>query len=414
MRRVVVTGLGILSPVGSGKKQFFDALAAGHSAIRRLPATSADDLSPKLGAELAFDPLAHLSRRKTAELDRTTQISLVAVQQALSDAGLVLNEPDGDRCGTYWGTGMGSTQTIESSYRGMFSDPQYRIRPATIVMSMNNSAAAQIAIDFGIRGPNLTYSTACSSSAVAIGEAFRAIRYGVVDRAIAGGAEAMLTPGTMRGWQALRILAQEDPLDVAASCRPFSRDRTGFVLGEGAAAVVLEELDIARRRGASIYAEIAGYGCTTDASHITKPQVRGQVEAMRSALSESGLTLEDIGYINAHGTATPVGDVVETEAIKMVFGSAARTIPISSTKSMHGHLIGGAGATELAAAVLAMNHRIAPPTAHLRVPDPECDLDYVPNEAREGVPMRAVMSNSFAFGGNNAVLVARSISAPNL
>jgi 3-oxoacyl-[acyl-carrier-protein] synthase II len=410
MRRVVVTGFGILSPVGSGKKHFFDALAAGRSAIRRLADSSTDDVCSKLGAELTFDPLAHLSRRKIAELDRTTQISLVAVREALSDAGLVLTGPDGDRCGTYWGTGMGSTHTIESSYGGMFSDPQYRIRPATIVMSMNNSAAAQIAIDFGIRGPGLTYSTACSSSAVAIGEAFRAIRYGVVDRAVAGGAEAMLTPGTMRGWQALRILAQEDPLDVAASCRPFSRDRTGFVLGEGAAAVVLEELDIARRRGAVIHAEVVGYGSTTDACHITKPDVRGQAEAMRAALSESGLRREDIGYISAHGTATSVGDVVETEAIKAVFGSAAHTIPISSTKSMHGHLIGAAGATEFAAAVLAMIHRIAPPTAHLRVADPECDLDYVPNEARHPVPMRAVMSNSFAFGGNNAVLVAKAIS----
>ena len=410
MRRVAVTGFGILSPVGTGKKPFFDALAAGRSAIRRLASSSADDAPSKLGAELTFDPLAHLSRRKIAELDRTTQISLVAVREALSDAGLVLTGPDGDRCGTYWGTGMGSTHTIESSYGGMFSDPQYRIRPATIVMSMNNSAAAQIAIDFGIRGPGLTYSTACSSSAVAIGEAFRAIRYGIVDRAVAGGAEAMLTPGTMRGWQALRILAQEDPQDVAASCRPFSRDRTGFVLGEGAVAVVLEELDIARRRGAVIYAEVVGYGSTTDACHITKPDVRGQAEAMRAALSESGLRREDIGYISAHGTATSVGDVVETEAIKAVFGSAAHTIPISSTKSMHGHLIGAAGATEFAAAVLAMIHRIAPPTAHLRVPDPECDLDYVPNEARHPVPMRAVMSNSFAFGGNNAVLVARAIS----
>jgi 3-oxoacyl-[acyl-carrier-protein] synthase II len=408
MRRVAVTGLGLLSPVGAGKDDFFEALTAGRSAIRRLSAQFVDELSSKLAAELCFDPSAHLSARKVAELDRTTQISVVAVKQAYADAGIPIEGAGGSRTGVYWGTGMGSAHTVESSYLGMHTKPGFRVRPATVVMSMNNAAAAQIALDFGIRGPSLTYSTACSSSAIALGEAFRAIRLGVIDRAVAGGAEALLTSGTIKGWQALQILAREDPDDPSASCRPFSQDRTGFVLGEGAAAVILEDLEFAQRRGAPIIAELAGYGCTTDATHLTKPDARGQVEAMAAALAEAALAPEEIGYINAHGTATPVGDLVETEAIKQVFGAAARRVLISSTKSMHGHLIGAAGATEFAAALLAMTRGVVPPTANLRTPDPACDLDYVPNVARRSDGMRAVMSNSFAFGGGNAVLVGKA------
>ena len=408
MRRAVVTGIGILSPLGSGTRPFFEALAGGRSGVRRLSAPFVEKLTTTIGAELDFDGTAHFPRRKVASLDRTTQISLVAAQEAFRDAALVLDDEQKDRSGVFWGTGMGSAHSLEASYEGMFTNLEFRANPGTVVKIMNNAAASQISMDFGLRGPTVTYSVACSSSAIAIGEAYRNIRFGVMDRAIAGGAESLLTCGVIGSWQALQILALEDKLNPAVSCRPFSLDRTGFVLGEGATAIVLEEAESAQRRGVRIYAEVAGYGCTSDAAHITQPDVRGQSRAMAEALAEAHLNTEDVGYINAHGTATRAGDIVETEAIKLAFGTHAKGVPISSTKSMHGHLMGAAGATEFAAAVLAMQHGIAPPTAHLRVPDPQCDLDYVPNQARENLKIRAVMSNSFAFGGSNAVLVAKA------
>jgi 3-oxoacyl-[acyl-carrier-protein] synthase II len=407
-RRVVVTGIGILSPVGNGKNRFFESLAAGRSAIRRLSAPFVTKLSSQIAAELEFDGSAHFPRRKLSGLDRTTQTSLVVAKEALEDSGLVLDDAFQDRTGVFWGTGMASATSIEENYEGLLLDPAFRVHPGSVVRMMNNAATAHISLDFGLRGPSLTYTTACSSSAVAVGEAFRSIRFGFADCAITGGADSLLTYGVIKSWQALQILALEDPQDPSTSCRPFSLDRTGFVLGEGATAFILEEAEHALRRGARIYAEMRGYGCTSDGSHITKPDVRGQAHAISSALREAEIHPGDIGYINAHGTATRIGDIVETEAIKQVFGSHARTVPISSTKSMHGHSLGAAGAMEFAAALLAMQHGVAPPTAHLKAPDPECDLDYVPNQCRENVRIRAVMSNSFAFGGSNAVLVARA------
>ena len=359
MRRAVVTGVGVLSPVGRGKESFFAALTAGRSGVRRLSAPFVEKLAAKLGAELDFDGAEHFPRRKLASLDRVTQISLVAAQDALADSALILDERQKDRMGVFWGTGMGSAQSLEASYVGRFTVPGFRPDPATVVRIMNNAAASQISMDFGLRGPNLTYSTACSSSAVAIGEAFHSIRFGMADYAIAGGAESLLTLGVIASWQALQILAFEDEENPAASCRPFSLDRTGFVLGEGAAAMVIEDAEHAGRRGARIYAELAGYGCTSDACHITKPDVQGQARAMSDALAEAELSPADIGYINAHGTATRAGDIVETEAIKLVFGGDAPAIPISSTKSVHGHLLGAGGATEFIAAVLAMQ-RVCP------------------------------------------------------
>jgi 3-oxoacyl-[acyl-carrier-protein] synthase II len=408
VRRVVVTGIGILSPVGNGKEAFFDGIAAARSGVRRLSASFADRLTTRIVAPVDFDGAAHFPRLKLSVLDRTTQLALIAAREAVADAALELNEDRKHRAGVYWGTGMGSAHTLEDSYCGLFTDPEYRARPAIVVMIMNNAAASQISLDFGLRGPSLTYSTACSSSAVAIGEAFRAIRHGLLDCAVAGGAEALLTHGTIRAWQALQIMAIEDPEDSSASCRPFSRDRTGFVLGEGAAAIILEEAEQAITRGARVYGELAGYGSTSDAHHLTKPDSQGQARAIAQALREAELAPADIGYINAHGTATAAGDVVETQAIKLVFGDLASKVPVSSTKAVHGHLMGATGATEFIAALLAMRHGKAPPTAHLRVPDPECDLDYVPNVARSGLAIRAVISNSFAFGGNNAVLVAKA------
>ncbi len=407
MRTVVVSGLGVVTPVGIGREAFFANLLAGQSGIRRLTSEFAPRLTSKIGGEVDFDAAAFFAKPKLALIDRFSQFALAAAREALADAGIAADDPRKARTGVYVGTSVGGTNTTEAAYADLFTAGKDRLPPYTVIRVMNNAAAAHISIDYALRGPSLTYSTACSSSSIAIGEAFRAIRHGYVDMAVAGGAEALLNIGTIRAWEALRTLATEDPVDPSVSCRPFSKDRTGLVLGEGAGIVVLESEEHARARGARIYARLAGYGASSDASHLTKPAREGQAAAMRMALADAGLPPEGIGYINAHGTATLAGDVSETESIKEVFGPHARALAVSSTKSMHGHLMGATGAVEFIASVLALHSGSLPPTANLRVPDPECDLDYVPNAARTGVALDAVMSNSFAFGGSNAVLVAR-------
>jgi 3-oxoacyl-[acyl-carrier-protein] synthase II len=407
LRKVVITGLGVVSPVGIGRDAFFDALLAGRSGIRRLSSEFASKLSSKIGGEVAFDAAASFAKPKLAVLDRFSQFALVAATEALQDAGIDAADPRKANAGVYVGTGFGGAQTIESAYSDLFSNGKDRLGPYTVIRVMNNAATAHISMDFALRGPSLTFSTACSSSGIAIGEALRAIRHGYAEMAVAGGAESLLTLATIRAWEALRTLAVEDAEDPSASCRPFSKDRTGLVLGEGAGMLVLEAEEHARARGAKIYAELAGYGASSDASHLTKPSQEGQAVAMRMALNDAGLGPQSIGYINAHGTATLAGDVIETTAIKDVFGAHAARLAVSSTKSMHGHLMGATGAVEFIASVLALQSGSLPPTAQLRVADPECDLDYVPNTARTGVQLEAVMSNSFAFGGSNAVLVAR-------
>ena len=276
---------------------------------------------------------------------------------------------------------------------------------------MNNAAASHLSIKYCLQGPNITYSTACSSSAIAVGEAYRQIKHGYADVMLAGGAEAMLTLGAMKAWEALRTLAHEDPEDPGASCKPFSKNRSGLVLGEGAAVLVLEDAERAIQRGAKIYGELAGYDCSSDSSHITKPDSAGQTRTILSALRDAKLQPSEIGYINAHGTATLAGDIEETKALKLAFGADAYKIPVSSTKSMHGHLMGATGAVEFMAAILALQHQAVPPTINLQQADPECDLDYVANQGRTDIPLNAVMSNSFAFGGTNAVLIARRFVA---
>jgi 3-oxoacyl-[acyl-carrier-protein] synthase II len=277
---------------------------------------------------------------------------------------------------------------------------------------MANATAAHISMHFGIRGPVLTYSIACASSAVAIGEAFRAIRDGYIDIAVAGGAEAMATRGMVSAWSAMRVLAKPDANAPERTCRPFSKDRTGLVLGEGAGVLILEALENATKRAPKIWGELAGYGVASDASHISRPSLDGQVSALSAAIDDSGMAITDIGYINAHGTATRAGDVVETAAIRKAFGNAAGGVPVSSTKALHGHLMGAAGAVEMIASLMALDTGSIPPTCNYSEPDPECDLDYVPNTARRGQKINAVMSNSFAFGGTNAVLVARKFADP--
>ena len=345
-------------------------------------------------------------------LDRFSQFALVAADQALGTSQIDLATIDRQRAGVFLGTGMGGTLTSDDGYKTLYGDQSDRIKPYTVLMGMHNAAAAWIAIEHDLRGPNFTYSTACSSSAVAIGEAWRRVAGGDVDFAIAGGAEAPLSLGSLKAWEALHTLAAVDGNEPSASCKPFARNRTGMVLGEGAAMVVLEPWTDAIARGAPVLGEIVGYGFSNDTSHITRPSVEGQVAAMRAALVSAAIEPGAIDAINAHGTGTPANDRVETAAIKAVFGEHAYGIPISATKAIHGHLLGAAGAVECVLSLLAMQHTVALPTMHLSEPDPECDLDYVPNAARDGVAARTMLSNSFAFGGANAVLVLRAAPRP--
>jgi beta-ketoacyl-acyl-carrier-protein synthase II len=404
---VVVTGIGLISPLGNDPACVFDHLLAGDSGITRLPESFNVRLTSRIVAPAAFDGERRLPAAQLRMLDRVSQFALVACADALADAQLALPDEDADQIGVSIGTGLGGAQTTDDGYQRVYEQQSDRVAPFSVISAMNNAPASWIGIVHGVRGPNLTYSTACSSSAVAIGEAARRIAHGEVQLMIAGGAEAPLTFGTLKAWEALKTLAQEDVANPAASCKPFSRNRTGLVLGEGAAILVLEDAEHARLRGARVHAEVAGYGLATDTEHITRPSVGGQAKAMALALASAGLEASDIGYINAHGTGTQANDAVETAAIKDVFGDAAGSCPISSTKSMHGHLLGAAGALEFIIAILALRRGIVPPTAHLRVRDPECNLDYVAEGARPIEALTAVMSNSFAFGGTNAVLIAR-------
>jgi beta-ketoacyl-acyl-carrier-protein synthase II len=411
MHRVAITGLGVITSLGTSVDEFFTALVAGRSGVRRLAPAWSERLRSPIAAAIEFDGSAHFSAPRLRMFDRVTQLALVAVAQAISDAKLEFRHQRRERCGVCVGTGVGGAETTEDGYHTIYAERSERVKPYSVLAAMNNAAAAWIGIDYGLSGPNLTYSTACSSSAVAIGEAARRIQCGDVDVMLAGGAEAPLTFGVLRAWEAMRTLALPDPLDPSSSCRPFSRTRTGLVLGEGAAFVALEEWDHAVARGAAIHAELSGYGLTTDADHITRPTAEGQAGAMRAALDSARLQPDTVDYINAHGTGTTQNDVVETEAIKKVFGRRAYRLPVSSTKSMHAHLLGAAGALEFVVSVMCLRRSIVPPTMHLDSPDAACDLDYVAGQARTGLALRTVMSNSFAFGGTNAVLIARTEDA---
>ena len=407
-RRVVITGLGVISPVGNNPAEFFGNLMAGRSGIKRLQTDFIEQLSIRIGAPVeGFDPAAHFSKMQLSGIERFSQFALVAAEQAVQDAQLQLAEAEYPRAGVCMGSCLGGASTLEDGYVETLLGTPPRVKPLSVLLSMNNAAASHLSMKYRLQGANMTYATACSSSAIAVGEAYRQIRHGYADAMLAGGSEAMLTLGAMKAWEALRTLAQEDPNDAGASCKPFSKNRSGLVLGEGAAVLVLEEAQRAVKRGAKIYAELVGYDCSSDASHITKPDAAGQTRTILNALREAQLQPQDIHYINAHGTATLAGDIEETKAIKQVFGPCAANVPVSSTKSMHGHLMGATGAVEFMAAVLALHNQAIPPTINLHEPDPECDLDYVPNQGRSNVRLDAVMSNSFAFGGSNAVLIAK-------
>jgi 3-oxoacyl-[acyl-carrier-protein] synthase II len=407
--RVAITGLGAIAPLGNNVDALFTQLIAGRSGIRPLTLTRSEQLRSPIGAPADFDGAAHFSPVRLRMLDRVSQLALVAAGQAIADSRLNFASESRDRCGVSVGTSMGGVITMDEAYYSMYGERSERVQPLSVLSAMNNAPAAWIGIDHGLTGPNLTYSTACSSSAVALGEAASRIRCGEVDVMLAGGAEAPLTFGVLRAWEAMRTLATTDPIDPATSCRPFSLNRSGLVIGEGAAFMVLEEWQRARARGAHIHAEFSGYGLTSDVTHITRPTVEGQGSAMRAALRSARLDPGCIDYINAHGTATSQNDAVETAAIKTVFREFAHSIPVSSTKSMHGHLLGAAGALEFVISVVALERSTVPPTLHLNEPDPACDLDYVTDSARTGLTLRSVMSNSFAFGGTNAVLIAQAV-----
>lgn len=408
MKRVAITGVGVVSPLGHHAQEVFEAARSGRSAIRRLDIPGVHRLAVPLAATVQFDGTDHFDPPQYRLMDRVSQFAVVAARRAIADAQCKLTDIERERTGVFLGTGMGGTLSMDEGYQTLYAEQSDRIKPMMILKGMHNAPAAWIGIEHGLLGPNMTYSTACSSSSVAIGEAWLRLACGALDVAIAGGSEAPLSLGSLKAWEAMHTLASLDADDPATSCKPFSRNRSGMVLGEGAALVVLECWDRAKARGALIHGELIGYGLTTDASHIARPSVDGQAAAMRAALTAAGISAQEVDAINAHGTGTPANDGVETAAIKRVFGERAGHIPISATKALHGHLLGAAGALEFVLTLLALQHNVALPTMHLRVPDPECDLDYVPNTAREGAAGRTMLSNSFAFGGTNAVLALRA------
>ena len=406
MRRVAVTGVGAVCPLGNNAQNVYSNAHRGYSGIRRLESL-ANLLSSPIAGIAQLSGADHFDPAKLRMLDRVSQFALVATREAVSNAGIEAGQFNRGRTGVFVGTGMGGTQTLDEGYQALYGEHSDRIKPFTVLMGMYNAPAAWISIEYGLCGPCLTYSTACSSSAVAIGEAWSRIVHGELDMAIAGGTEAPLSCGSLKAWEALHTLATVDNDDPSASCKPFSKNRSGMVLAEGAAILVLEFWDHAVARGVAIYGEVLGYGITTDIGHITRPSVEGQAAAICAALNAANVGRSEIDAINAHGTGTTANDSTETAAIKAVFGARAHDIPISATKSVHGHLLGASGALESLLSLLAMQNQALLPTMHLGVPDPTCDLDYVPNVARERVPILTMLSNSFAFGGTNAVLVLR-------
>lgn len=406
MRRVVVTGLGVFASTGKDIETFFFNLTRGHSGIRRIQQLDASLLSVQVAAEVPdYNPTEYFPQKRLDILDRFAQFALLSAREAMKSSGLEVREEERTRFGVVVGSGMGGAQGLDEGYLNLYAKQATRLHPFTIPRIMHSAPVSHICMEFSAHGPSFATATACSSSGHAIGEAFRLIKFGLADVMLAGGTDAPITYGMMRSWESVRVLATGNG-DPSRACRPFSADREGMVIGEGAACLVLEELEQARRRDAPILAEISGFGMTSDAGHITQPTVDGPARAMCAALEEARVNAGEVDYVNAHGTGTRLNDPTETAIIKEVFGERARRLPVSSTKSMHGHVMGATGAVELVATILALQRGVIPPTANYTGPDPECDLDYVPNQARNQ-PVRIALSNSFAFGGLNAVLLVR-------
>jgi nodulation protein E len=400
-RRVVITGMGAISALGVGANALWQGLREGRSGIGPLRHQDAARVRVKVAAQVpeSFDPTAGIDERTLTQLDRTSEFALHAADEAIQQSGLDFSKEVGARTAVIVGTGVGGETTQDEQSRRLYAENATRVHPLSIVRVMTNASASQISIKYGLRGPTFAVASACASANHAIIQAAQMIRYGLADTAITGGTEACISYVVLRGWEAMRVLADD-------TCRPFSINRRGLVLGEGAGIFVLESLEHAQARGATILAELAGGGMTADATDIVMPSADGAASAMTQALNEAGLTPEDVDYINAHGTGTQANDATETRAIRLAFGAHADRLAVSSTKSMHGHALGASGALELVAVVSAMRNSIVPPTANLDEVDPACDLDYVPNVARE-MPVRAALSNSFAFGGLNAVLAIK-------
>lgn len=415
-RRVAITGLGLVSPYGGDMPDFFNRLLAGESAVRLL---QTDDeprpLSTPFVLCAGFDAEAVLGKPLALMMERFSQLAVAAAFEAWADAGLTRGEAaqgseSRDNWACIWGTALGGTLAYERGYRDFWLKGRERVSPLSVVLGMNNAANAHISIQLGLGGVSMSHTVACASSAIAIGEAFRRVRSGEASVALTGGSDVCQAYGVVRAWEAMRVMAPGTADTAPQACRPFAQDRKGLVLGEGGAALVLEDWDHAVARGATIHAELVGYGTSCDHSHLVRPDPRGQVRALQAALADGGLQPADVDYVNAHGTATAEGDPVEIGALKTVFGPRAAQLPVSATKSMHGHLLGAAGAIEAVITVLALREQALPPTAHLagRL-DPACEgVDHV-FTGRLGVPVRAALSNSFAFGGSNAVLAFRAV-----
>ena len=409
-RRVVVTGLGIICPIGNTVAEAWSNALAGKSGIGRIARFDASSLSSQIAGEVKnFDVAGYLSPKEARRMDRFIHFGIAAGVQALKDSGLEVTESNATRIGVNIGSGIGGLPMIEETHNDVLKGGPRKISPFFIPSTIINMISGNLSIMHGLKGPNLAMVTACTTSAHCIGESGRLIEYGDCDVMIAGGAEAAITLLTVGGFSSARALSTRND-DPATASRPWDKDRDGFVLAEGAGVLVLEELEHAKRRGARMYAELAGYGMSGDAYHMTAPQESGEGAArcMENALRNAGLNREDIDYINAHGTSTPLGDLAETVALKRCFGDRAKRLAVSSTKSMTGHLLGAAGGVEALFSVLAIRDQVAPPTANLFNQDPECDLDYVPNAARP-MPVRAALSNSFGFGGTNGTLIFRRV-----
>ena len=405
-RRVVITGIGLVSSLGIGTAATWQALLAGTSGVTRVTRFDITGYAAQIAAEVkGFDPLQFVDKKDVKKMDVFIQYAVAASQFAVDDSGLAITAQNAPDVGVFIGSGIGGFQTIEREHSALLAGGPRKISPFFIPSAIINLASGQVSIRFGAKGPNLATCTACSASAHAIGESFEIIKRGDAEVMISGGSEAAITPMSLGGFAALRALSTRND-DPGRACRPFDKDRDGFIIGEGAGTLILEELDHATRRGAKIYAEVVGYGMSGDAYHITAPSEDGDggVRVMRMAIKKAGIRPDQVDYINAHGTSTPFNDKLETLAIKTLFGDHARKVAISSTKSMTGHLLGGAGGLEAGISALAVHQQIAPPTINLEHPDPECDLDYVPCKSRP-MPITYALSNSFGFGGTNAALL---------
>jgi nodulation protein E len=402
-RRVVITGIGVISALGHNRAENWEALAAGRSGIGRIESVDVGRLRFQNGAEVkGFAPERWFDAARLAPLDRFAQFAVIAAREAVEDAGIELTPALRERTAVVTGTGVGGQNAQQAGFEDLYLSGRERVHPLTIPRTMASAGASHISIELGTLGPALTVSTACSAANHAIGLAMRLVRSGEADFALAGGSEAPFSYGLLKAWEALRVIAPD-------TCRPFCRDRLGMILGEGAAMLALEPLEAARARGARIYAEVAGFGMSSDAHHITQPSVDGPVRAMRAALEDARAPLDAVGYINAHGTGTPGNDAVEAQALRRLFGRLTDRIAVSSTKSMHGHALGAAGALEAAATALALYHGLLPPTANFTSLDPACEIDVICLQARPA-RVELALSNSFAFGGLNAVLAFRALA----